>query len=70
MIVVPPKELYTESQKLVIFSGKAVMHRKDKSKYVTSISKDTLQRMKKEKLKRQGIGRRSGEGVHVLVEGI
>ena len=69
MIVVPPKELYTESQKLVIFSGKAVMHRKDKSKYVTSISKDTLQRMKKEKLKRQGIGRRSGEGVHVLVEG-
>lgn len=53
MIVVPPKELYTVSQKLVIFSGKAVMHRKDKSKYVTSISKDTLQRMKKDKIKKQ-----------------
>ena len=53
IIVVPPKELFKVSQKLVIFSGKAVMNRKDKSKYVSSISRDTLQRMKMDKIKQE-----------------
>ena len=36
----------------MVFSGKAVMYRREKSKQVTSLSKDAVNRLRKEKLKR------------------